>query len=182
MGDAHKILTEREGTLLGTVVRTQPVTAYQLLKIHEESPTSSINQSKGSVYPMIHRLIERGLLVATVVQEDARKTEMLNCTPAGLDAVRSWVKSVSLDHILVADPLRTRLLSLDLLDRDEQLDWIVHTQDLVEEKKRQVEDFDSKVDLPFKSIARANSLLALEAQQQWLELLLKEVIRARPPR
>ena len=51
-------LTENEGTLLALVARAEPITAYQIAKVYEESPVSNFNTSKGKIYPMIKRLRE----------------------------------------------------------------------------------------------------------------------------
>ena len=44
-------LTDHEGTFLSLVLRIQPATAYQVIKIYEESPVSNFNTSKGKIYP-----------------------------------------------------------------------------------------------------------------------------------
>ncbi len=55
-------ITEHEGMLLALMLRQQPVTAYQLFRFFETSPVTSINASKGQLYPAIRRLRERGLI------------------------------------------------------------------------------------------------------------------------
>ena len=60
-------VTEHEGMLLALVFREQPITAYQLFKIFEESPVSSINTSKGQIYPAMRRLKSRKLVRAQKV-------------------------------------------------------------------------------------------------------------------
>src|SRR5699024_7136215 len=56
-------VSEHEGTVLGMVARWQPLTRYQLLKAFERSPISSYNTSKGSLYPLVSRMIGRGFLI-----------------------------------------------------------------------------------------------------------------------
>jgi hypothetical protein len=60
-------LTDNEGALLSLVLRQQPITGYQIGKFFESSPVHTFNTSKGKLYPMIHRLEERGLLAAEEV-------------------------------------------------------------------------------------------------------------------
>src|SRR5688500_7080847 len=55
-------LTDNEGPLLVLVLRVQPVTAYQIAKIYADSPVTDFNASKGKLYPLIQRLVGRGLL------------------------------------------------------------------------------------------------------------------------
>src|SRR3712207_1604832 len=76
--DARTALTENEGSLLALVLRREPITAYEIVKIYEQSPTTSINSSKGSVYPMIKRLKERGFVGSERVPGDGRNAETLS--------------------------------------------------------------------------------------------------------
>src|SRR4029077_1548161 len=71
---SHTILklSEPQGRLLALMVRQQPVTAYQLFRIHEQSPAGSINASKGQVYPAIASLKARGFVKARAVKGDRR--------------------------------------------------------------------------------------------------------------
>ena len=93
------------------MLRRQPVTAYQLLRLYEQSPVSSFNESKGSLYPLIRRLKARGLIAAQPVAGDGRKAERLTCTAAGRAAARRWVTQLEPRHILPDDPLRTKAIS-----------------------------------------------------------------------
>src|SRR5687767_15007885 len=43
-------LTENEGSLLGVVVRLEPLSIYQLVQIFDASPVAKFNNSKGAVY------------------------------------------------------------------------------------------------------------------------------------
>ena len=88
------------------MARAEPITAYQIAKVYEDSPVSNFNTSKGKIYPIIKRLREAGLLRATSVPGDARGTETLSTTAKGREAVRSWVKSVRPAHLLPEDPLK----------------------------------------------------------------------------
>ena len=77
MAQSDLKVTEHEGLLLALVLRQQPVTAYQLFKIFEQSPVTSINASKGQLYPAIRRLKARGFLTARKVAGDGRNAEDL---------------------------------------------------------------------------------------------------------
>src|SRR5262245_51840500 len=101
------VLTDNEGSLLTLVLRRQPVTAYQLLRIYAQSPVSSFNESKGSLYPLIRRMKARGLIETQAVEGDGRNAERLTCTEAGKTAARQWVNRLEPRHILPDDPLRT---------------------------------------------------------------------------
>jgi|SRR6185369_7211313 len=168
-------LTEHEGILLSLLLRQQPATAYQLYRIFEHSPVSSINTSKGQLYPAIRRLRDRQLIEATKVAGDGRKTEELRVTAAGVGAVRDWVRGIEPAHVVLDDPLRTRMLSLEVLSREERLAWIAKAKALVKDKREIVDQYDRSVNLPHQRIAYASAVGALRAKMEWLDELLYSV-------
>ena len=179
MAEPTSDLTDNEGTLLALVLREQPITAYQIAKIYEESPVSNFNTSKGKIYPLIRRLRERGLLTAQPVRGDARGTERLICTDAGREVIRGWAKQVRPTHLLLEDPLRTKIQSFDLLSRDEQIQWVVDAKAALAEKLRQVEDYGRQVDVPYKGLVHDNAVSSLRARLEWLDRVLERVVGGR---
>ena len=167
-------LTEREGRLLALVVREQPVTAYQLYKYHERSPTGSINSSKGQVYPAVERLKRRGLIEGRPTIEDRPNVEELTATDLGVAAVKAWVKSVSPSTVNMDDPLRTRLLSFGLLTREERLEWVANAKRAVRDVERVFEEYNS-LGVPYLDLAQKNAVVLLRARMMWLDEVLYEV-------
>jgi len=165
-------VTANEGSLLALVLRRQPVTAYQLFRIYELSPVTSFNASKGSLYPMIARLKAAGLLEGQRIKGDARRSESLRCTPAGRDAVKTWVMDLRPGHVALDDPLRTKLLSFDCLSEEEQLAWVQRALALVAERTVLVERYATLVTVPFQEHAHQSALDALDTKRRWLEKLL----------
>jgi DNA-binding PadR family transcriptional regulator len=165
------VLTDNEGSLLTLVLRRQPVTAYQLLRIYAQSPVSSFNESKGSLYPLIRRLKTRGLLAAESVVGDGRKAERLFCTPAGKAAARRWVTKLEPRHVLPDDPLRTKAISFGLLNAKERQAWIATARALTEAKLAEVDAYMIGLDLPYKEAIEANAFGALRARLEWLDRL-----------
>ena len=165
-------LSEHEGMLLALLAREQPSTAYQLYRIFEQSPVSSINASKGQLYPAIRRLRERRLIKAAKVAGDGRNAEELSVTEKGLRAVREWLKGIELVHVVLDDPLRTRMLSLDLLTREERLEWIANAKALVKGKRELLDHYIESVDIPYQRIANQSAIEALRARMDWLDELL----------
>ena len=174
-------LTDNEGSVLALILRRQPVTAYQLVKIHERSPVSSFNESKGSVYPVIARLKARALVLAEPVDGDGRKAELLRCSDAGREAVRDWVLDVSPGDVLLFDPLRTKLMSLDLLARDEQIEWAVDLKRFIADKIAEVEAYDRTVTVPFQPVVRASTIGPLQAKSAWLDELIHLLVKGPQP-
>lgn len=164
-------LTDNEGSLLALVLRRQPVTAYQLLRIYAQSPVSSFNESKGSLYPLIRRLKARGLIAAQPVDGDRRKAELLTCTEGGRATARLWVKRLEPRHILPDDPLRTKAISFGLLDSGERKAWINAARALTKAKIAEVEAYLIGLDMQYKEAIEANALGALQARLAWLDRL-----------
>ena len=171
-------LTEHEGMLLALVVRRQPLTAYQLYKLFEQSPVSSINASKGQLYPAIRRLKEKGLLKASRISGDGRNSEELSVTAAGKSAVRSWTKAISPAHVVLDDPLRTRVLSFETLTREEQLEWIARAKELIKERREEVEAYNSSVTVPFQQFVYRSAVEVLRVRMEWLDELLYFVAKS----
>jgi DNA-binding PadR family transcriptional regulator len=162
-------LTDNEGSLLALVLRRQPIKPYRLLKIYEESPVSSFNESKGNLYPIIRRLIAAGLLESRTVPGDRRRSEELCCTDEGREALQRWVRRIQPSHVLLNDPLRTKIMSLDLLEPAEQRAWVAELGALIEEKRCDVEAYATASDLPVQRLAIDNAMRALDDRLAWLE-------------
>jgi DNA-binding PadR family transcriptional regulator len=165
-------LTDHEGTFLSLVLRIQPATAYQVTKIYEESPVSNFNTSKGKIYPLIRRLVERGLLGKRPVPGDGRGAEELFCTAQGKKAVREWVTQIRPTHLLLDDPLRTKVQSFGLLSREEQIAWIVEVKELLHGKLAELEAYRKEVDVPFKDFLHDNAVQSVRARMDWLDRML----------
>jgi DNA-binding PadR family transcriptional regulator len=173
-------LTEHEGMLLALVHREQPITAYQLFKIFEGSPVSSINTSKGQIYPAIRRLKNRKLLRAKRVTGDARGTEELTLTKNGEAAVRAWVLKLDDSHVVLDDPLRTRVLSFDVLSRQEQLEWVAKAKSLVWTRRKILDEYDRSVEMPYQDFAYHSVAETLRVKMEWLDELLYHLANPEP--
>jgi DNA-binding PadR family transcriptional regulator len=173
--DASVKLTEHEGMLLSVVLREEPLTAHQIYKIFEQSPVISINASKGQLYPAIARLKKRGLLHGRKVAGDARKTEDLSTTDAGREAVRSWTNDITDAHVVLDDPLRTRLFSFTVLTREERLQWIARAKALIKQRREAVTQYNKSVDVPYQEFAYRSIMESLRLKMEWLDDLLFDI-------
>ena len=172
-------LTDNEATLLALVIRAGPMTAYQIAKVYEDSPVSNFSTSKGKIYPLIRRLRDRGLVDAKRVSSDARGTELLESTPEGRRAVRDWVKETRPGHLLLEDPLRTKVQSFDLLSREERIEWIVETKAHLLNKLEQIEEYGRQVEVPFQDFVHENAVRSLRSRMDWLETVLRTLVKER---
>jgi DNA-binding PadR family transcriptional regulator len=170
-------LTENEGTLLALVARAEPITAYQIAKVYEESPVSNFNTSKGKIYPMIKRLREAGLLRARAVKGDARGTEQLETTNKGRKAIRAWLLEIRPAHLLPEDPLRTKVQSFDLLTKEERIDWISELKVQLLGKMDDLERYGQEVSVPFQELVHDNAVRSIRGRMDWLDVVLNHVVR-----
>lgn len=115
-----KPLTHHECHVLAIIGKWQPVTAYVVRKLVPKSLASTFSDSPGSVYPIIKRLKDRGLVVAEELSDGRLNSEVLSCTVAGEAAIRSWLVEVLEADSLPEDPWRTRALFADILAPDER--------------------------------------------------------------
>jgi DNA-binding PadR family transcriptional regulator len=171
-------LTDNEGALLALVLRIQPTTAYQIMRIYNDSPVSNFNTSTGKLYPLIRRLRELGLLEAQAVEGDRRGTEQLWCTPAGEAAIRLWVRQLRPAHLLLEDPMRTKVQSFDLLTREEQVEWIVDAKAALAEKLAEVEAYRGEAQVPYQEVVHDNAVSAIRARMDWLDRMLHRIVKA----
>lgn len=170
-------LTDNEATLLALVARAEPITAYQIARIYEKSPVSNFNTSTGKIYPIVKRLRTAGLVRARAVPGDARGTEQLLSTRKGRDALVRWIKDIAPAHLLLDDPLRTKLQSLDLLTRDEQLEWISELKVRMLQKQEEVEQYGRKVTVPYRELVHDNAIRSIRGRLEWLDHVLHRVVR-----
>jgi len=177
LADGDLSLTDHEGTFLALVQRIQPVTAYLVSKIYDGSPVSNFNTSKGKIYPLIRRLADRGLLDKHIVEGDARGTEQLSCTADGEAAVRAWVREIRPSHLLLEDPLRTKVQSFGLLSEAERIEWILGAKDQLAAQIEGLERYEEGVSVPFKAFVHDNAVRSIRARIAWLDSMLSHLLR-----
>lgn len=179
-GETGVAVNEHEGTVLGMVARWQPLTRYQLLKAFERSPISSYNTSKGSLYPLVGRMIVRGFLF-TETSEGPRESELISLSPLGREALRRWIIKIGSPHSMVHDPLQVRILALCELSREERLRWVVSAKDLLLAKKEELKDYHEGLTVPFNDIVYNFGVATIDAKLRWLDRLLLEVVDDEEP-
>lgn len=172
MGTEKHRLTDNEGILIALVYRIQPTTSYQLVRIYSDSPISNFNASKGKIYPIIERLVELGLISKRRRKGDLRGTEEIQCTAAGRRAVKRWVQEIKPSHLLLDDPLRTKVQSFELLTPLEREDWVLRAKAELHLKLEEVDSYGRDVEVPFQSFVHDNAIRSLRARMDWLDFLL----------
>jgi len=170
------VVNEPEGTVLGFIARNEPVTRYQILRAFRRSPLTIQNTSKGSVYPLVRRMVARGLVV-TERRGDTEEAEVLTLTPNGVEALRLWVRAVGPQYMLLRDPIKMRVLSIGELSRDERIRWIAKTKGLLLAKKEEFEAYNLQVQLPYSELIVASYMRELDNKLEFLDRLLIKVVQ-----
>lgn len=177
---ADLVVNEPEGTVLGVIARRQPMTRYQLLRAFQRSPLTIQNTSKGSLYPLVRRMLERGMLLCEPGGR-TRDTEVLKLTGRGYKALRLWIQGIGPEHMILRDPIKMRALSVGELDRDARIRWIASAKQLLLEKKDAFRAYDKLVKLPYGELINASYDAELDAKLQFLDRLLIQVLREDEP-
>jgi DNA-binding PadR family transcriptional regulator len=111
-------VSELEGAVLGLAFARGALTPYAIRSAFERSRSSHWSGSAGAIYPLVARLVARGLLRA-VRQAGSRGRGARACslTPTGLRALRRWIGPPLPEWVAAVtfDPIRTRILFLDAL-------------------------------------------------------------------
>ncbi|MEM7305026.1 MAG: helix-turn-helix transcriptional regulator [Planctomycetota bacterium] len=136
-------VTELEAVTLGCVATLGPCTAYKLRQRFQASPSACFSGSAGSIYPLLERVEERGLVASRAADTGRRKALEYTITRSGRAALRAWLKS-SLDAREVAadDPLRTRMLFLEELPAAARLAWLDDAEQAVRDHLALVDEFE----------------------------------------
>lgn len=160
-------LTELESHALSLVWRMQPVTAYEVRQAFAQSPTRNVALSQGSIYPLVQRLKKQGYIRGAPVAGDGRNSEHLECTPAGEDAIRVWIREMSLQ--LPDDPLRSKVLAIALLDKSERAEWARSVRAALLRDLADIEEFAQSYPGTLFEIAHDNARSTLLARIRWVE-------------
>lgn len=169
-------LTEIEGRVLALIARLEAPTAYAIYAAIDESPTSVLKTSKGTIYPLVERLKERGYVDATPLRGNKRGGETLVVTDKGMTAIREWITDIREEHILVYDPLRARIPALQFLTHEERVEWVASAKALNQQKADHVDAYRPEDGAPLESIAHQAAASVLGAQSKWLDRLFVELV------
>jgi len=164
--------TELEGCVLGIIHARRRCTAYAVRKELGASPSAYWSGSAGAVYPLLDRLVERGLLNAHETRWGTRTRRAFSLSPQGLIALQRWLGPTvpSWAGSATFDPIRTRLLFLDALPKRHWRRFIREARRAVtlalDEMRHVLEAADALSDLERWAIRGA--IAELEARSGWL--------------
>jgi DNA-binding PadR family transcriptional regulator len=169
------VFTELESTVLGLVRQYGPCTAYEVMRLFQQSPTSSWRASSGSIYPLVKKLVRIGLLTARPSPSHGRKAQLLSLSKAGQAALVAWLRQMP-DELgdPSSDPIRSRLLFLGVLPPDERRAFVADALGLTEQSIARLSEVIAALPAadPFERFAHVGALRQLEARSAWLRDLL----------
>lgn len=178
MSDAEPAnrVNEREGAVLGLIAKEQPLTRYKLFRAFQRSPTTSFHTSKGSLYPVVSRMIDRGL-VSAEMRSGGRASELLSLTDLGRQALSYWIDNIGQLHSFAYDPVLLRVMSLGDHDRHDRVRWIADTKAMLLDKKAELKaNLSSNAD-DFEDIVHGTAIAIIDARLEWLDRLLIKVVQ-----
>lgn len=180
MKNKRRQLSELEGVCLGIIWRRKSCTAYRVRSDLKDAPSSHWNASAGSVYPLLARLENDGLVAATTDKQDGRGKQTLTISREGKTALREWIR-IGTDSDLISsvtDPIRSRSFFLDILSqsqRSEFLDKLIqNVEAYLAETKERLEKADKNRD-QFDYFGSLGAFKITEARLDWLQVLRKSI-------
>jgi len=135
---SKRVLSELEGVCLGLVRKHEPCTAYLVRQELKAAPSSHWQASAGSVYPLLTRLEDEGLVVTTSDKADGRGRKLLRITRQGRASLKKWLLAGASSEPIssLTDPIRSRTFFLDVLSAAQQATYL---DELIAEMERYLE-------------------------------------------
>jgi DNA-binding PadR family transcriptional regulator len=176
-------MTEVEHCVLGAIWLRGPCSAYAIRQEFAHSSSSFWSSSAGSIYPVIERLVEAGLVAATADRTDGRGKRELAATPAGLSALRSWIGEVpDWAGKATLDPIRTRLNFIAALTSvPAQRSFVQRAEGRTREALAAMEAFLDAEDFRDEAerLAALGSICELEGRLKWLDAVQERLRKGR---
>lgn len=169
-------LTDLEAVTIAYILRRTPCTPYEVRCSFENSTTTRFSSSAGSIYPLIKRLRDRGLLTVADTLSDGRGTKRYSVTRKGRSKVRNWITALD-DPTMIGmyDPIRSRLLNLSLLPKAARVPWLEEMIELVRRQKDVIQKYEEQNfvgDSRLYEITKVAIRKESELRLGWLQLAL----------
>lgn len=175
-------VNEAEGAVLGLLARVQPLSRYQILRFFQNSPARFQNVSKGSLYPLVSRLLERAM-IQSQAGTGPHGAPVYSLTALGESALRNWTMRLHSRDMLPLDPLEQRVFSLTELDPAARVAWVAQAKELILAKKAELEEHRERMtSYAYGEIIYKADQERLDAKLGWLDRLLIEIARDLKPK
>ncbi len=166
-------LSELEGVALGIVSRDGPCTPYAVRKFLKHSPSSHWQGSAGSIYPMLSRLEQQGLVKSKTDAADGRGRRLLYITAKGKKALTQWINRGTEPELVsaISDHIRTRVFFIGSLTAEQRCAFVAESckalNEFLQITEQRLDETDRDTD-PFAWFACENVVLQAKARAQWL--------------
>ena len=173
-----RVLSELEGVCLGLVRAHEPCTAYLVRQELKAAPSSHWQASAGSVYPLLTRLENEGLVVTTSDKADGRGRKPLRISPQGRASLRKWLLAGTGPEFIssVTDPIRSRTFFLDVLSVAQRATYvdklIVEMEHYLDKTKDHLSSM-SQTDDSYAYLGALGAVKITEARLGWLREVRK---------
>ena len=178
-------LSDLEFCVLGIVWKKGPCTAYTVRKEFVTSPSSHWSGSAGSIYPLMRRLDEKGLLRSSAGRKGRRPHLAYRITRTGLATLRRWLSPPlpGGSAAITFSPLRTRMHFLKALTPRKRIAFLEDALAGLGREIGVVEEICDRYleegDL-FSHLASIHGLLALRSQVEWIGIVRKRLAEIDP--
>jgi DNA-binding PadR family transcriptional regulator len=177
-----RALSDLEALTLATLEQRKPCTAYAVRRCFRESPSAHFSDSAGSVYPLLERLLARGLVRTRVASRGRRAARAFLPTARGLAALQDWLRVPDEPAELVTfDPLRSRLLYLALLAPAERRRWLDEAEAALKRHAATIASLAEReraLGDPFLELAHENTQLTVQARLEWIHRARRRLNRS----
>ncbi len=159
------------------ILASEPASGYAIKKMLSESTTHFWKESDGSIYPILKRLLDEGLI--QIEQEKARSCKIYAITDMGRKAFMQWLERQEYDHAVRNEFLLKIFFSRHLPKR-KRMQLIKQYQTKLQNKKNIYKGIHAMIeqeqnpDAPFWHIALRHGELSVDAALNWC----KEALRA----
>ena len=175
-------LTELECVVLGVAAKFGPLSPYAVRQHFAGSLTSRFSSSTGSIYPVLKRLEEAGLISSRASPRGRQARSRVSATAAGRRALRRWLAGAPEPGELAApsDPLRTRLYFVGLLSPKEQQRFFEQALDGLRQElaasEAYVETYGTEGPEAISRLAARGAVFAARARIRWLKEARAEML------
>lgn len=174
-------LTDLEAAAVGCVIATDSCTAHFIRTRFRVSSTSRFSNSAGSIYPLMQRLEKRGLLSSKLRREGKRNVRYYSANPQARRALKQWLTPPDDQLALLSiDPLRTRMLYLELLTPRQRAAWLDEIENGLKQSLSNIQESHADQTSPttFVELAFENAHLTSLARLEWIRLSRRRLKKA----
>lgn len=172
--------SELEGAALGIVYALGPLSPYAVLAEFAHSPSSYWSASAGSVYPVIQRLVRRGLVSVQRRSRGSRTAAICTITAQGKRALVDWIGppwSFPVEATTF-DPIRTRVSFLAALRPARRVRFLREAESRLAQELRRVQailEAERKGGNLWEALATLGNAEELRGRIRWVRALLRHV-------